>query len=75
MTKTKTKKYELVAKTDGYVYSMKLPREKTWRHAVHKKAPEYVPFPKYQPLHLKNLRRAMKLMIGIHWPGFIREPD
>ncbi len=64
--------YELVARTDGRVYSMKLPKEKTWRHISEKPIQAYTPFKNYTPHHLKNLRRGCKLFLRDHWPAFAK---
>lgn len=65
------KKYELVASSNGYRYSMKLREEKIWRHTEHVKPSEYEPFKGYIPVHKKNLRLGCKLLIKDHWPGFV----
>lgn len=67
-----TRTYELVARTNGSVYSMKLQREKTWRHIEERQVPDYVPFKNYTPHHLKDLKLGLKLFLKDHWPAFAK---
>lgn len=67
------KNYELVATADSKGYSMLLQKEKTWKRFDDQVIPEYTPFANYQPLHLKNLRRGLKLFLQNHWPSYARQ--
>jgi hypothetical protein len=73
MTKGKEKTYELVARANGNRYSMKLQKEKVWRHVESKPTPEYIPFATYQPHHLKTLKRGLKLFLQSTWPGYAKQ--
>lgn len=70
----KGKSYELVAETNKGGYSLKLQREKIWRHFEANHTPEYVVFANYKPHHLKNLKRGCKLFLESHWPGYAKDP-
>ena len=61
-----------VATSDGYSYSVFLRKEKEWRTTPAKKVAEYTPFKGYTPHHQKNLKRACKLFLEAHWPGFAK---
>ena len=63
---------QLVATSDGHSYSVLLRKEKEWRRTPGRKVAEYTPFPGYTPHHLKNLKRACKLFLEAHWPGYAK---
>lgn len=73
--KVNGKTFELVARTDKGGYSLKLQKEKTWVHFKSKVNEDYVPFANYKPLHLKNLRKGVKLFLIEHWPSFSKNYD
>lgn len=72
MTEKQGRKCELVATADSKGYSILLQREKVWKRFDDPKVVEYVPFANYQPHHLKNLKRGLKLFLQDHWPKYAR---
>jgi hypothetical protein len=69
-TQKTDKSYQLVARTEKGGYSMRLQKEKHWRHFQAIDVPEYKVFENYKPHHLKNLKRAIKLFLEARWPGY-----
>jgi len=64
------KGYSLVAKSNGWKYSLKSRDVNKWVHNRTKKPEDYVPDEKYVPSHQKNTRLGAKLLIADKWPDF-----
>lgn len=64
------KGYELVAKSNGWKYSLKSREVNKWVHNKSKKPTEYVIDDKYIPHHQKNTKLGAKLLICDKWPSF-----
>ena len=64
------KGYSLIAKSNGWKYSLKSRNVDKWVHNRSKKPVEYVPDDYYKPSHQKNTRLGAKLLICDKWPDF-----